>query len=74
VFHGLWSSDIQPTPPHRSVDERITAALSDADRRIPFAELSGFRVRTAILYARLAGLTAAGCVVKSDQGYRLAAR
>jgi len=66
---------IQPTPPHRSVDELISAALSDADHPVPFAELRGVcRVRTASLYARLAALTAAGHVVKSDQGYRLTAR
>jgi RecA-family ATPase len=63
---------IQPTPPYRSVDERITAALSDADHPIPFAELRGMcRVRTASLYARLAALIAAGRLVKSDHGYRL---
>jgi AAA domain-containing protein len=60
------------TPPQTSVDERITAALTQADRPIPFAELRGMcRVRTASLYERLAVLTAAGRLVKSDQGYRL---
>jgi AAA domain len=60
------------TPPQTSVDERITAALTQADRPIPFAELRGIcRVRTASLYERLAVLTAAGRLVKSDQGYRL---
>jgi RecA-family ATPase len=60
------------TPPQTSVDERITAALTEAARPIPFAELRGMcRVRTASLYERLAVLTAAGRLVKSDQGYRL---
>ena len=60
------------TPPQNSVDERITAALTEAARPIPFAELRGMcRVRTASLYERLAVLTAAGRLVKSDQGYRL---
>jgi RecA-family ATPase len=60
------------TPPQTSVDERITAALTKAARPIPFAELRGMcRVRTASLYERLAALTAAGRLVKSDQGYRL---
>jgi RecA-family ATPase len=60
------------TPPQTSVDERITAALKQAARPIPFAELRGMcRVRTASLYERLAVLTAAGRLVKSDQGYRL---
>jgi RecA-family ATPase len=63
------------TPPQNSVDERITAALTDAARPIPFAELRGLcRVRTANLYERLAALTATGRLVKSDQGYRLTAR
>jgi RecA-family ATPase len=60
------------TPPQTSVDERITAALTQAARPIPFAELRGIcRVRTASLYQSLAALTAAGRLVKSDQGYRL---
>jgi RecA-family ATPase len=59
-------------PPASSVDERITAALSDADNPIPFAELRGLcRVRTATLYEHLAALTTAGRLVKSEQGYRL---
>ena len=63
------------TPPPSSVDERITAALTDAARPIPFAELRGLcRIRTASLYERLAALTTAGRIVKSDQGYRLTAR
>jgi hypothetical protein len=32
---------------------------------------SGNRVRAATLYARLVAMTAAGCVVKADDGYRL---
>jgi predicted transcriptional regulator len=40
---------------------------------MPFAELRNrCRVRTATLYERLAALTDAGSVVKTDQGYRLA--
>jgi hypothetical protein len=62
------------TPPQTSVDERITAALTKVARPIPFAELRGMcRVRTASLYQCLAALTAAGRLVKSDQGYHLAA-
>ena len=60
------------TPPHRSVDERIAAAL--ADRPPPFAELRALcRVRTATLYERLAALTAQGSLIRSDDGYRLGA-
>jgi hypothetical protein len=63
------------TPQPSSVDDRISAALSDADRPIPFSELRALcRVRTASLYQRLAALTAAGLLVKSDQGYHLTAR
>jgi AAA domain-containing protein len=63
------------TPPPSSVDERITTALSDAARPLPFSELRGLcRVRTASLYERLAALTAAGRLAKSDQGYLLTAR
>jgi hypothetical protein len=63
---------VPQTLPQTSVDERITAALTKAARPIPFAELRGIcRVRTASLYQCLAALTAAGRLVKSDQGYRL---
>jgi len=63
------------TSPPSSVDDRITAALGDAGRPIPFAELRRLcHVRTASLYHRLAALTAAGLLVKSDLGYRLTAR
>jgi AAA domain len=65
------------TPPPQapaSVDARITAALADASRPLPFAELRVLcRVRTATLYQRLAALTADGRLVKSTDGYRLAA-
>jgi hypothetical protein len=62
------------TPPHRSVDERIAAALARVDRPLPFAKLRALcRVRTATLYERLAALTAQGSLIRSDDGYRLAA-
>jgi hypothetical protein len=60
------------TPPYRSVDERIAAALAGVDRPLPFAELRALcRVRTATLYERLAALTAQGSLIRSDDGYRL---
>jgi hypothetical protein len=63
------------TPPPCSVDERITTALTGALRPLAFAELRGMcRVRTANLYERLAALTTAGRIVKSDQGCCLAGR
>jgi hypothetical protein len=61
------------TPAPTSLDERIVSAL--ADRPLPFAELRGrCRVRAATLYQRIAALTAAGRLSRSDQGYRLASR
>ena len=63
------------TPPPSSVDERITAALTEVARPLPFSELRArCRVRTATLYERLAALIAAGRLGKSEQGYRLAGR
>jgi AAA domain len=59
-------------PVPRSLDERITAALADSHRTLPFAELRCHcRVRAATLYQRLAELAAAGRVVKAYDGYRL---
>jgi hypothetical protein len=60
------------SPAPSSVDDRITAALADVDRPLPFPELRALcRVRTATLYERLAALTTAGRLIRSDQGYRL---
>jgi len=62
----------QADQPH-SLDDRITAALAQAASPQPFAELRArCRVRTAILYQRLAAMTAAGLLVKSAEGYHLA--
>jgi AAA domain len=62
-------------PVPSSVDERIAAALIDVDRPLPFSELrTRCRIRTATLYKRLAALTAAGRLLKSDEGYRLTGR
>lgn len=59
----------------RSIDQRITAALADVGHPQPFADLRALcRVRTATLYQRLAAMTAAGHIVKSAEGYRLATR
>ncbi len=62
-------------PAPTSVDERITGALADADRPVPLAELrAACRVGNATIYERLAALTAAGNLVRSPGGYRLAGR
>jgi AAA domain len=62
-------------PAPTTLDDRIIAALADADSLLPFTELRALcRVRTATLYERLAVLTANGRVVKIDDGYRLAER
>ena len=64
-------SRIEPT----SVDDRITAALAECVQPRPFSELrASCRVRTSTLYGRLAAMIAAGLVVKSADGYCLAAR
>jgi hypothetical protein len=57
-----------------SVDERITAALQDAARPLPITELRSLcRVRNATLYERLAAMTCAGQVLRTPEGYQLAA-
>jgi len=62
-------------PEPRSIDERITAALDETGQPQPFSDLRArCRVRTATLYERLAAMTATGRIVKSPQGYHLAAR
>ena len=59
-------------PAPRSLDERITSALSSAGTPLPFAELrSQCRVRNTTLYERLAALTADGRILKCDEGYWL---
>jgi len=64
----------QATQPH-SIDERITAALAQAGHPQPFADLRALcRLRTATLDQRLAAMTAAGRILKSADGYHLAAR
>lgn len=56
-----------------SVDERICAALQDADRALPIKELRlRCRVRNATLYERLAAMTCTGKVLRTPKGYRLA--
>ena len=60
-------------PGPSTLDQRIAAALADSAGAMPFAALrSSCRVRAATLYERLAALSDAGRVVKTDQGYRLA--
>ena len=66
---------ITDTPPPSSVDERITTALVNAPHPMPIAEIRALcRVRNATLYERLTALTAAGRLVRSTDGYRLADR
>jgi hypothetical protein len=56
-------------------DERITVALQEADRALSIKELrSRCRVRNATLCQRLAALTSSGHVLRTANGYRLAAR
>ena len=59
--------------PPSSVDERITAALTGANRAVQISELRTLRrVRNVTLYERLTALTDAGHLVRSTDGYRLA--
>ena len=64
----------EPTPPAAAtLDERIIAELADTDASVPFSELRPLcRVRAATLYEHLAALAAAGRIVKTETGYRLA--
>lgn len=60
-------------PPPTTLDERIIAALAEAELALPFSELRAHcRVRTATLYERLAALVAAGRIAKDGDSYRLA--
>jgi hypothetical protein len=72
---ALEVAERKPEPPPaepRSVDDRIAAALAEAGQPQPVAALRALcRVRTSTLYERLAAMTAAGRVVKSEDGYRL---
>ena len=58
-----------------SIDQRIALVLADASQPRPFSDLrASCRVRATTLYERLAAMIAAGTIVKSADGYRLAAR
>ncbi len=70
--HAESPSLSEPAAP--TIDERILGAFSDCDRVIPVAELRSLcRVRKATLYARLTELVSAGRLLRSADGYRLAA-
>ena len=61
------------TPVPSTLDERILAILAEADQPVPFADLrSQCRVRAISLHERIGTLCAAGRVIKTDGGYRLA--
>ena len=56
-----------------SLDERVMAALAEAKEPLPFADLRArCRVRAATLHERVGLLAAAGRIVKTADGYRLA--
>jgi hypothetical protein len=55
-----------------SLDERVIAALAEAEEPLPFADLRArCRVRAATLHKRVGLLAAAGRIVKTADGYRL---
>ena len=56
-----------------TIDERITTAISEANRPLPIGELRALcRVRNGTLYERLTALTDSGQIVRGPEGYRLA--
>jgi len=56
-----------------SLDERVTAALAEAKESLPFADLRArCRVRAVTLHECVGLLAAAGRIVKTVDGYRLA--
>jgi hypothetical protein len=66
-------SSAQPTVEPNNLDDRIAAALAEAGQLQPFADLrASCCVRAATLYERIAAMTAAGRIVKSPEGYRIA--
>jgi RecA-family ATPase len=65
----------EPRVEATSIDQRIAAAMAEADQPRSFAELrASCRVRAKTLYERLAAMIAAGIIAKSASGYSLAAR
>ncbi len=57
-----------------SLDERIRTLLAQADKPRTFADIRAHcKTRTATLYQTLAALTANGAIVKTAEGYSLAA-
>jgi hypothetical protein len=65
-------SEHAPTP--SSLDERITAVLSEAGHAVPVTELRRLcKVRNATLHERLAALVSAGRLFRSTEGYGLSA-
>ena len=62
-------------PAPTSIDERIAAAITEANRPLPIGELRALcRVRNGTLYERLTALTDSGQIVRGPEGYRLATR
>ena len=62
-------------PVTASLDDRIIAALADADQSLPFADLRAqCRIRTATLRERIGELCANGRIAKIDGGYRVTGR
>ena len=56
-----------------SLDERITIVLAEVQAPLPFGDLRArCRVRASTLHERIGRLAAAGRIVKTADGYRLA--
>jgi len=64
-----------PTPAPASIDERITAALTDTLQPLSISQLRTLcRVRNATLYERLTAMTTAGRIERAADGYRIVAQ
>jgi len=71
----IAKSTAATTPAPTSVDERITAAITEAKHPLAIGELRALcRVRNGTLYERLTALADTGQIVRGPGGYRLATR
>jgi hypothetical protein len=69
IVPSIVAPVVAPTP----VDERITAAITEANRPLAIGELRALcRIRNGTLYERLTALTDTGQIVRGPDGYRLA--
>jgi hypothetical protein len=71
----VQTSAPRENPTATSIDERITAALTDAPQPLSISQLRPLcRVRKATLCERLTAMTAAGHLHRDAEGYRIAVK